>query len=79
MTNSRPTQTMRLLKELETGITIDGKYALEKLGIFRLPSRISELKKLGYIFELGWNTYTSKLYGDEYKMRTYKLIKEDIK
>ena len=76
MSNKRETQTTRLLEYLEKGHTIDGILALRQLGIFRLPSRILNLKKLGYNLDKGWNYYVSELYNEQYRMRTYRLLKE---
>ena len=42
------TQNERLLSRLEEGHPINQMIALNELGIFRLASRISELKKQGY-------------------------------
>lgn len=50
MENSRPTQCERILKYLNDFGSITQLEALRDLGIMRLASRISELKKKGYQF-----------------------------
>jgi hypothetical protein len=45
------TQTERLLNHFKTHSTIDPLQALREYGIFRLASRIKDMKKLGYAFK----------------------------
>ena len=78
MKNERPSQRDRALQYLETGAVLDQVIAGRKLGIGRLPNRICELVKLGHVFERGWRTYTSELYGTPYDVRTYKLVKVEV-
>lgn len=46
--NSKPTQAQRVLEYIETFGSITQLEALRDIGVMRLASRISELKKLGY-------------------------------
>lgn len=46
--NSKPTQAQRVLEYIETFGSITQLEALRDIGVMRLASRISELKKRGY-------------------------------
>lgn len=46
--HNRPTQAMRVLNYMERFGSITQYEALQDLGVMRLASRISELKKQGY-------------------------------
>lgn len=48
MSNSRPTQAQRVLDYIEQFGSITQYEALKDLGIMRLASRVSELKKRGH-------------------------------
>lgn len=48
MNNSNPTQAARVLKYMETFGSITQIEALNVLGVMRLASRVSELKKQGF-------------------------------
>ena len=69
--NNKQNQKMRLYDYLKTHKSID-RIEAQKIGIGELPSRICELRKLGFEFEKGWNSYTSQ-YGD-YEVRKYTLM-----
>ena len=63
--HSKPTQNQRVLDYMaETG-GITQLEALNELGVMRLASRISDLRKRGYnIFAVGWLCiFTLKLFG----------------
>jgi len=62
---------MRLIEYFRSNKSIDRIQALE-LGIGELPSRICELRKLGFKFEKGWNSYSSKF--GEYDVRKYTIL-----
>lgn len=49
--NTRPTQAQRVLDYIEAFGSITQLEALRELGVFRLASRVSELKKKGYAIE----------------------------
>lgn len=51
MTNCKPTQTQRVLDYMRTFGSITQLEALRDLGVMRLASRVSELRKEGYIIE----------------------------
>ena len=48
MSNKRPNQCVRIIKYLEDFKTITSAEAMQDLGVYRLASRINELKKAGY-------------------------------
>ncbi len=66
------TQEERLLDYLSENATITGIEALDKLGIFRLASRVSNLKKKGYKITSRMvpitNRYGEKCHVSEYRM-----------
>ena len=70
--NSNPTQTQRVLGYMENHGSITQLEALKDLGVFRLASRISELRKNGY-------EITSKMvkvenrYGETCRVKRYSL------
>lgn len=49
--NSNPTQAQRILGYMENHGSITQLEALKDLGVFRLASRISELRRKGYKIE----------------------------
>ena len=69
--NRKKNQQSRLIEYFKSNKSIDRIQALE-LGIGELPSRICELKKLGFQFEKGWNSYSSKF--GEYDVRKYTIL-----
>ena len=69
--NRKQNQRMRLIEYLKRHKSIDRIQALE-IGIGELPSRICELRKLGFRFEKSWNTYESKF--GKYDVRNYTLV-----
>lgn len=75
MTNSRPTQAQRVLQYIEDFGSITQFEALQDLGVMRLASRVSELKKNDY-------PITSKMvavynrYGEKCMVKRYSLAKK---
>lgn len=72
--NSNPTQCERLIDYMtihQDGIT--QLEALSTLGIFRLASRISELKDDGYIFEKKMIKVTNR-FGEKCHVAKYRLV-----
>ena len=51
MSNSRPTQAARIVEYMQKRGSITQLEAQRYLGVMRLASRISELRKKGYIIE----------------------------
>jgi len=66
------TQSQRIIRHLQDYKTITPKEALEEYGIYRLASRISDLKKEGYEFTskrvAGKNRYGEKTHFAEYSL-----------
>lgn len=71
-TNTRPTQCTRILQYLDDFGSITQREALADLGIMRLASRISELKRKGYTFEktteYGKNRYNEIIHYTRYRL-----------
>lgn len=70
-----PTQNERIICFLQDNDRITSKDAMEKLGIYRLASRISDLEKLGYIFNREMVTCSNR-FGEKTKFKAYSLEKE---
>ena len=67
-----PTQNERIICFLEQHPEITSKEAMEELGIYRLASRISDLKKLGYRFTSKTVNKTNR-FGEKTSFRAYSL------
>lgn len=76
MENRRPTQCDRIIRYMRQHGSITQFDATGKLGVLRLASRISELKKMGY-------TITSKMdsvlnrFGEKCSVKRYYLEEEE--
>jgi len=67
------TQTDRILRHLKDHKTITSKVAMDEYGIYRLASRISDLKKAGY--EITSKTITAKnRYHENTHFSEYSLV-----
>ena len=77
-TNKRPTQASLVLKYLKDFGIITQYEAFIELGIMRLASRISELKKCGHKIEREFVTVQNR-YGQKCSVCKYKLIEKDKK
>lgn len=73
--NSRPTQCERIIQYLRDFGTITSAQAMEDLGVFRLASRISELKSSGWEIERKMikklNRYGEPVHFAEYSLAVY--------
>ena len=73
--NSNPTQAQRVLEYIEEFGSITQFDALKDLGVMRLASRISDLRRMGYPIESGIvavrNRFEEKCY-----IKSYRLGKE---
>ena len=76
MSNSSPTQCERLLAYLEEHGEITQAQAMNDLGIMRLASRMSELKKRGIKFETSFLTVPNR-YGEKCSVACYRLVRGD--
>ena len=68
----KPTQNQRIIDYINEFGSITQIQALSDLGVMRLASRISDLKKLGYPVESEMITVKNR-YGEECKVKKYTL------
>jgi hypothetical protein len=73
MGHGKNSQCNRLLAYLERGQTINPLDAWRLLGIYRLASRINDLKKLGYEFEVTMIKVGNQ-FGETCRVASYKLV-----
>lgn len=66
------TQCERIIDYLGSHTGITSKEAMEKLGVYRLASRINDLKKDGYEFERVQREELNR-YGEKTKFTEYRL------
>ncbi len=76
MENSRPTQAQRVLQYIEDFGSITQFEALKDLGVMRLASRVSELKKNGYPITGKMDTVYNR-YGEKCSVKRYRLAEGD--
>ena len=74
--HSNPTQNQRILDYLDSHGSITQLEALNCLGIMRLASRISDLRKHGYKIDSKMDTVQNR-YGENCRVKRYSLRKED--
>ena len=72
MKNSNPTQAQRVLDYIDQFGSITQLEALRDLGVMRLASRISELKKDGYPITSDMETVKNR-FGESCKIKRYSL------
>ena len=75
--NSNPTQNQRILDYLDSHGSITQLEALNKLGIMRLASRISDLRRNGYQIDSKMD-FVMNRYGERCRVKRYSLRKEQI-
>ena len=68
----KPTQNDRIIDYINEFGSITQIQALADLGVMRLASRISDLKRLGYPVESEMITVKNR-YGEECKVKRYRL------
>ena len=68
----KPTQNERILDYIDKFGSITQYEALMDLGVMRLASRISDLKRLGYPVESEMVAVVNR-YGEECRVKRYKL------
>lgn len=74
--NKRPTQCARIIQYLQDFKSITQMEAIQQLGIMRLASRISELKKSGYDIEKKMIKGKNR-YGEPVSWASYSLAKAE--
>ena len=72
MTNSNPTQCNRVLDYMERHGGITPLEAIMELGVFRLASRISEMRKRGIDIVDEWVTVTNR-FDETCRIKKYRL------
>ena len=70
--NSNPTQAQRVLDYIDQFGSITQLEALRDLGVMRLASRISDLKKQGYPIKSDMETVQNR-FGENCKIKRYSL------
>ncbi len=75
MENCKPTQAQRVLEYIKTFGSITQLEALRDLGVMRLASRISDLRRMGYAIESEIVAVKNR-YGEKCHIKSYRLGKE---
>lgn len=73
--NKRPTQSERVLKYMQTNGWITQYEAMTELGVMRLASRISELRKSGIKIQSEFITVKNR-FDEKCKVKRYTVVKE---
>ena len=71
-----PSQNIRILEYLETHDGITHFEAEDHLGICRLASRITDLRKLGYAFDTEWVNVKNR-WGEPCRVKRYRLAGDE--
>lgn len=66
-------QTQRVYEYLAAGNKIDPLKSWQEVGVYRLASRITDLKQAGHNIGKGWKTVKNR-FGDDVKVREYWLV-----
>ena len=69
------TQCERIIRHLEDYGTISSQTAIVEYGIYRLASRINDLRRMGYAISSETQTGKNR-YGESTHFSVYKLVKE---
>jgi hypothetical protein len=72
MVEHRPTQNERILEYMEKFGSITQLQALSDLGVMRLASRISDLRRLGYPIVSEIETVTNR-FGEKVHIKRYRM------
>lgn len=70
--NTKPKQVERVLAYMDKFGGITQAEALSELGVSRLPSRISELKKAGYPITSTWVVVQNR-FGEKCRVKRYSM------
>ena len=71
--NSNPTQNQRIIDYLHEHGTITQLEALQELGIMRLASRVSDLRKHGYDIQ-SQMVQVENRYGEKCRVKRYSMV-----
>ena len=77
MSNSKPSQAQRVLAYIEQFGSITQHEAMIDLGIMRLASRVSELKKQGYTIT-GEMVTVKNRFGENCRIKRYSMGGGDV-
>ena len=72
MQHSKPTQNDRIIEYMREFGSITQLEALRDLGVMRLASRISDLKKQGYAI-ISRNDKVKNRYGEDCRIKRYSI------
>lgn len=72
MKNNNPTQAQRVLDYIEEFGSITQLDALQDLGVMRLASRISDLKRMGYPIKSEFDSVLNR-WGEPCQIKRYSL------
>lgn len=72
---SKPTQNQRILEHIDKFGAITQLEAIRDLGIMRLASRVSDLRRKGYPIASDWLEVTNR-FGEKTKIKRYRLETE---
>ena len=75
MSHKKPTQAQRILDYMEENGGITQYEAMLELGVMRLASRISELRKNGNVIACEWIGVKNR-FGETCKVKKYSIKKE---
>ena len=73
MTHSRPTQNQRILNYMDQHGSITTLQAINDLGVMRLASRISDLRKQGYCID-GVTELVKNRNGEPCRIKRYSIM-----
>ena len=73
--HSNLTQNQRIIEYIDSHGSITQLEALNELGIMRLASRISDLRKRGYMIESKMDTVHNR-YGEKCRVKRYSIRKD---
>jgi hypothetical protein len=71
-----PSQNTRIIEYLGSHEGITHLEAEQKLGICRLASRITDLRRLGYLFDTEWVEVKNR-WGEKTRVKRYRLAVEE--
>ena len=72
---TRPTQNERVVAYLKEFSSITPLEGMRDLGIYRLPSRIYDLRKKGYLIKSEWVDVPTR-WGTTTRVKSYSLMEE---
>ena len=75
--HSNPTQNQRIIDYLDAHESITQIEALNHLGIMRLASRISDLRRKGYQIDSKMDVVHNR-YGEKCRIKRYSMRKERV-